>query len=73
MPVGQTFDPATTALVYTPPGGYRGPDGFQYVAISASSGFPLSPPIASVALTDTRPSVTISGAPARLPAARACG
>ena len=49
-------------------GGYRGPDGFQYVAVSASSGFPLSPPIASVALTDTRPSVTISGAPARLTA-----
>jgi hypothetical protein len=68
VPAGQTFDPATKALVYTPPGGYRGPDGFQYVAVSASSGFPLSPPIASVALTDTRPSVTISGAPARLPA-----
>jgi hypothetical protein len=67
VPPGQTFDPAAKALVYTPPGGYRGPDGFQYVAVSASSGFPLSPPIASVALTDTRPSVTISGAPARLP------
>ncbi len=66
VPVGQTFDPAARALVYTPPGGYRGPDGFQYVAVSASSGFPLSPPIASVSLTDTRPSVTISGAPARL-------
>ena len=44
VPVGQTFDPATTALVYTPPGGYRGPDGFQYVAISASSGFPRARP-----------------------------
>jgi hypothetical protein len=68
VPVGQTFDPAVKALVYTPPGGYNGPDGLQYVAVSATSGFPLSPPIASVALTDTRPSVTISGAPARLPA-----
>jgi hypothetical protein len=66
--VGQTFAASAGALVYTPPGGYRGPDGFQYVAVSASSAFPLSPPIASVALTDTRPSVTISGAPARLPA-----
>ena len=68
VPVGQTFDPAAVELVYTPSGGYRGPDGFQYVAVSAGSAFPLNPPIASVALTDTRPSVTISGAPARLPA-----
>jgi hypothetical protein len=68
VPVGQTFDPAAQALVYTPTGGYRGPDGFQYVAVSAGSAFPLSPPIASVSLTDTRPSLAISGAPAELEA-----
>jgi hypothetical protein len=63
--VGQVF-PGTQQVVYTPNPGYAGDDRFTYVARSASSSFPINPQQATVAITDNRPSVAISGAPASL-------
>lgn len=68
--VGQDFS-ATDQLVYTPNPGFSGDDAFTYVARSASSNFPLSPPAATVSVVDTRPSVAISGAPASMVAGTA--
>ncbi len=65
--VGPAFS-ASTQVVYTPTPGYRGGDGFTYVAHSISSGFPLPPSRqrATVSLASTEPSVAISGAPASM-------
>ena len=56
------------AVTYTPEAGYSGADAFSFVAIDATSPFPLegSAPRATVSITAAAPSITISGAPAQL-------
>ena len=66
QPVGTPFTAATVA--YKPDPGYSGPDSFTYVAVDATSQFPLTPATAAVTLTTsgTTASVAISGAPAHV-------
>lgn len=55
-------------ITYTPNPGYRGTDSFTYAGIYSGFGYPTVPAPATVTLTSTQPSVTISGAPASLAA-----
>jgi hypothetical protein len=59
---------STDRVIYTPNPGYSGPDTFSFVALSASSLYPLTPPQAAASLVvgAPTPSVAISGAPAAL-------
>ncbi len=65
LAAGQDFA-AGVPLVYTPAPGYAGADSFTYVARSLTWAFPTNPQAATVTISDGRPSVTISGAPARM-------
>lgn len=65
VPVNGTF-PAGQQLVYTPAAGYTGSDSFTYAALSASSAFPTSPPVAAVTVAGLTKTLAISGAPASM-------
>lgn len=60
---------AGPTVTYRPAVGYRGTDGFTYVALDANSAYPRTPSTATVSLdvgAEPTPSVLISGAPATL-------
>ena len=59
---------AAPTVTYTPAPGYSGPDSFSYAAFSATSPFPLTPVVATAAVTvgPPSPAVSLGGVPGQV-------